>query len=66
MASYNAAAGFPKESSLAALHSLGVTHLVVHGEEYGQLFVKNLESLPALQLMGASGPIHLYRLRQGR
>jgi hypothetical protein len=66
VASYNAAAEFPKDTSLAALHSLGVTHVVVHGEEYGQTFVKGLESLPALELMGASGPIHLYRLRQGR
>jgi hypothetical protein len=29
----------------------------------GQPFVKALESLPALELLGASGPVHLYRLR---
>jgi hypothetical protein len=61
--SYTATLGFPDNKSLAALHELGVTHIVVHGEATGQQFVKALESLPSLQLLGASGPVHLYRLR---
>jgi hypothetical protein len=61
--SFGATLGFPDDRSLAALHELGVTHIVVHGEVVGQPFVKALESLPALELLGASGPVHLYRLR---
>jgi hypothetical protein len=61
--SFKAAAGFPEERSLAALHELGVTHVVVHGELTGPALVKLLEGVPSLELLGASGPVHLYRLR---
>jgi hypothetical protein len=61
--SFKAAAGFPEERSLAALHELGVTHMVVHGELTGPALVKLLEGVPSLELLGASGPVHLYRLR---
>ena len=54
---------FPTTRRWPRFTDRGVTHVVVHGEATGPTFVKALENLPALQLVGASGPVHLYRLR---
>jgi hypothetical protein len=61
--SFAAAQGFPQESSLIALHELGVTHVVVHGEIYGQTFVDLVNRTGSLSLVASDGVIHIYRLR---
>jgi hypothetical protein len=61
--SFAAAQGFPQETSLLALHALGVTHVVVHGEIYGQTFVDLLNRTGSLSLVASDGVIHIYRLK---
>ncbi|HEX2443187.1 MAG TPA: hypothetical protein VHJ77_04515 [Vicinamibacterales bacterium] len=61
--SYAAAQGFPHETSLIALHDLGVTHVVVHGEIYGPTFVDLVNRTGSLSLIASDGVIHIYRLK---
>jgi hypothetical protein len=63
---YRAAQKFPDDSSLIALHDLGVTHVVVHGEKYGAAFVDLLNRNASLSLLASDGVVHIYRLRQRR
>jgi len=60
---YDAARDFPSVRSLAALHQMGVTHVVVHGEATGPGVIKALAGVPSLDDIASDGPIHIYRLR---
>jgi hypothetical protein len=60
---YRAVQGFPDDTSLIALHALGVTHVVVHGEIYGPAFVDRVNRTRSLSLVASDGVIHIYRLK---
>lgn len=63
---YAALASFPDVASLAALHARGVTHIVVHRNEFSGSSPARFDaiaSIASLQLVAESGDIHIYRLR---
>jgi hypothetical protein len=60
---YEATDGFPGDTSLIALHDLGVTHIVVHGEKLGPDFVERCNRTASLSLVAVEGPLHIYRLK---
>ena len=59
---------FPDARSVATMHELGVTYVVVHTEDYPGDEWKAVESaltqFPELQLVHADGPGRVYRLRR--
>ena len=65
--SVEAVQGFPDARSLAALHALGVTHVVVHAADfsrgYGAEVLGRIQRHPALILVAEQGDIQIYRLR---
>jgi hypothetical protein len=66
--SAEAVQGFPDDHSIAALHALGVTHVVVHAGDfargYGADALGRVHRHPALVLVAEEGDIEIYRLRQ--
>ncbi len=58
---------FPDDRSLIALHTRGVTHVVVHEEDFSGGFgrdrFKAIAAVASLQPVAESGDIHIYRLR---
>jgi hypothetical protein len=66
--SVEAVDGFPGPASLAALHALGVTHVVVHVGDfrhgYGAEALGQVQHHPALVPVAEQGDIEIYRLRQ--
>jgi hypothetical protein len=60
---FAATQGFPEAASLIALHDLGVTHVVLHADFFGQAFVDQLNRTASLSFVAAEGPIFVYRLR---
>jgi hypothetical protein len=61
--SYEAARGFPSDESLIALHALGVSHVIVHRQAFGEDRAERLSSLPGLHQVASEGDIVIYRLR---
>jgi hypothetical protein len=59
--------GFPSAEALAELRNLGVTHVMVHTEDFARLFgpdaVAAIATAPQLQVVAADGEITLYRMR---
>jgi hypothetical protein len=55
-------AGFPDEASLAALESLGVTHVFVHRDAMEPAALDRLAASPRFRQVEVEGPIALYRL----
>ncbi len=64
---YNAILGFPDDASLFALHERGVTHIIVHLDEFSGVFghdrYEAILHAASLQLMAADGDIQIFRLR---
>ena len=64
---YNAVLGFPDVPSLTALHDRGVTHVVVHHEQFCVFFgrerCETIRRTASLQPVAEAGDIHIYRLR---
>jgi hypothetical protein len=64
---YDAVLAFPDVASLAALHSRGVTHVVIHTEQFCQFFGRErcdaIKNTASLRPMAEAGDIHIYRLR---
>ena len=58
-------ASFPESDALAALHALGVTHVVVHGNRMSGPRLARIAQSPALSRVASDGPITIYRLRSG-
>lgn len=56
---------FPDVSALAALHEIGVTHIVVHRDWFPPDRLKQIEASPALRIVSQQGPIAIYRLTTG-
>jgi hypothetical protein len=61
--SYNATRGFPDQRSVAALEHLGVTHVIVHADQFRSDYVDELARSPLIQPVVADRDIHIYRLR---
>ena len=58
--------GFPDDRALATLRALGVSHVVVHLDAYGDnrtAFAAAVSATPWLNLVSAEGPIRIYALR---
>jgi hypothetical protein len=62
-AAYEAVRTFPSVESLVALHRIGVTHVIVHGEATGPEFIEALAEVATLEAIASEGPIHIYRIR---
>lgn len=60
---YEAARGFPNEESLIALHRVGVTHMIVHGNALGADRTAALARVHSLQQIASEGDILIYRFR---
>ena len=58
-------ASFPEADALAALHALGVTHVVVHENWMSGPRLARIAQSPALSRVASEGPITIYRLRSG-
>ena len=58
-------ASFPEADALAALHALGVTHVVVHENWMSGPRLTRIAQSSALARVAADGPITIYRLRSG-
>jgi hypothetical protein len=58
-------ASFPEGKALAALHALGVTHVVVHANMMSGPRLDRIAQSPALARVASDGPITIYRLRSG-
>ena len=56
---------FPDVPALAALHELGVSHVVVHQKWFLPDRLKQIEASPALRIVSQQGPIAIYRLTSG-
>jgi hypothetical protein len=57
--------GFPDDRSRAELQRLGVSHVVVHLDAYGDLagaLVASVSAAPWLALVAAGNQIRIYRL----
>lgn len=55
---------FPDEPALARLRDLGVTHVIVHTEQFPPDVAKRVEALPGFQKVDVFGSIALYRINQ--
>ena len=53
---------FPEPVAIAALQAVGVTHVFVHLDWYGDLMIGVLEKIPVLHQIGRKDRIALYRL----
>lgn len=62
---HEAVATFPEADALAALHALGVTHVVVHEGWMSDPRLAAIAQSPALTRIAGDGPISIYRLRSG-
>lgn len=64
---FNNVESFPDPAALIALKERGVTHIVVHVEEFSGMFGRDrleaIARIASLQLVAESGDIHIYRLR---
>ena len=63
---YAAIESFPDVASLGALRARGVTHIVVHKEEFSASHPGRFDAMgrfASLQQVAESGDIHIYRLR---
>jgi hypothetical protein len=64
---YDAVLSFPDVSSLTALHNRGVTHIVVHEDQFCLFFGRErcdtIRRTASLQPVAEAGDIHIYRLR---
>jgi hypothetical protein len=64
---YRIVQSFPDTASLIALDARGVTHVVVHEEQFSGMFGRDrfnaIAGVASLQPVAQSGDIHLYRLR---
>jgi hypothetical protein len=64
---YDAVLGFPDVPSLTALHDRGVTHIVVHTDQFCLFFGRErcdaILRTASLQPVAEAGDIHIYRLR---
>jgi hypothetical protein len=64
---YTIVQGFPDDASLLALHTRGVTHVIVHEDDFSDMFgrdrFKAIAAVASLQPVAESGDIHIYRLR---
>ena len=58
-------ASFPEPGALATLHSLGVTHVVVHENWMSRPRLERIAQSSALARIATDGPIAIYRLRSG-
>jgi len=62
---YEAVATFPEADALAALHALGVTHVVVHEGWMSGPRLTAIAQSPALTRIAGDHSISIYRLRSG-
>ena len=65
-AHYAALQGFPSDDSIAALPTLGVTHLFVHLNELAPDAEQRLNAQPMLREQAREGEIVLYQLDKSR
>jgi hypothetical protein len=63
---FDAVSGFPSADSLAALRTIGVTHVFVHLDAYSPASVEWLRSQPGVRQLVSDGSISLFELLPAR